>query len=153
MTKSPAMLRAGKFAVFALFILVWEFGVRLFEVPQFILPGPVAIFAKVVSDLTSGLIMSDLGVTLWEVVAGFALGALFGLAIGEGPRVHLSAISARSWLAWTYLVLAGSLVAFPVYVWLLKHSTPARVSTYAYVNPVTAVTLGALFRDEVITRN
>ena len=39
-------------------------------------------------------------------------------------------------------MVAGSIVAFPVYVWLLEHSTPAKVSTYAYVNPVVAVILG-----------
>ena len=42
----------------------------------------------------------------------------------------------------------GSVVAFPVYVWLLEHSTPAKVSTYAYVNPVVAVFLGWLVLGE-----
>ncbi|MSU70075.1 MAG: hypothetical protein EXS39_04725 [Opitutaceae bacterium] len=46
---------------------------------------------------------------------------------------------------------AGSLVAFPCYVWLLTHSTPARVSTYAYVNPVVAVFLGWLVLHEAVT--
>jgi drug/metabolite transporter (DMT)-like permease len=45
-------------------------------------------------------------------------------------------------------VIAGSIVAFPVYVWLLEHSTPAMVSTYAYVNPVVAVFLGWLILGE-----
>jgi drug/metabolite transporter (DMT)-like permease len=47
-----------------------------------------------------------------------------------------------SWVAFAYLVVVGSIVAFPVYVWLLEHSTPAKVSTYAYVNPVVAIILG-----------
>ena len=46
------------------------------------------------------------------------------------------------------LVVMGSVVAFPVYVWLLEHSTPAKVSTYAYVNPVVAVFLGWLILGE-----
>jgi drug/metabolite transporter (DMT)-like permease len=51
-------------------------------------------------------------------------------------------------VAFSYLVVAGSVVAFPVYVWLLEHSTPAKVSTYAYVNPVVAVFLGWLVLGE-----
>jgi drug/metabolite transporter (DMT)-like permease len=86
-----------------------------------------------------------------QMLCGGVVMTLFGLAVGEAPRVHLAEISARSWLAWIYLVLAGSLVAFPVYVWLLKHSTPARVSTYAYVNPIVAVVLGWAILDEPLT--
>jgi drug/metabolite transporter (DMT)-like permease len=47
-------------------------------------------------------------------------------------------------------VSIGSLVGFSTFVWLMKHSTPARVSTYAYVNPVVAVILGALLLGEPI---
>jgi drug/metabolite transporter (DMT)-like permease len=74
-----------------------------------------------------------------------------GFLLGEGARVHLAAVSTRSWFAWGYLVLAGSLVAFPAYVWLLQHSTPARVSTYAYVNPIVAVLLGWAVLNEPLT--
>lgn len=86
-----------------------------------------------------------------QMLTGGAIMILVGLALGETSRVHLAAISARSWIAWSYLVVAGSLVAFPVYVWLLKHSTPARVSTYAYVNPIVAVILGWAILDEPLT--
>ena len=51
-------------------------------------------------------------------------------------------MSRNSFLAWTYLVIAVSLVGFTTFVWLMKHSTPAKVSTYAYVNPIVAVFLG-----------
>ncbi|MDB6093664.1 MAG: yedA [Verrucomicrobia bacterium] len=54
-------------------------------------------------------------------------------------------------VAWVYLVAAGSLIAFPAYVYLLKHTSPARVSTYAYVNPVVAVFLGWLILGEPIS--
>ena len=51
-------------------------------------------------------------------------------------------------IAWIYLTLFGSLIAFTAYVWILQVSTPARVSTYAYVNPVVAVFLGwSLIRE------
>jgi drug/metabolite transporter (DMT)-like permease len=86
-----------------------------------------------------------------QMVSGGVIMTLVGLALGETARVHFAAIGTRSWLAWSYLVVAGSLVAFPVYVWLLKHSTPARVSTYAYVNPIVAVLLGWAILNEPLT--
>ncbi len=86
-----------------------------------------------------------------QMICGGVVMTLTGLLVGESARLHVAAISARSWVAWTYLVLAGSLLAFPIYVWLLKHSTPARVSTYAYVNPVVAVILGWAVLNEPLT--
>ena len=86
-----------------------------------------------------------------QMVSGSVVMILVGLALGETSRVHLVAISRHSWLAWSYLVLAGSLVAYPVFVWLLKHSTPTRVSTYAYVNPIVAVILGWAILNEPLT--
>ncbi|MEE3919010.1 EamA family transporter [Micromonospora sp. BRA006-A] len=60
-------------------------------------------------------------------------------------------MTGRSWAALAYLMAAGSLVAFTAYVWLLAHAPISLVSTYAYVNPVVAVALGALFIAEPIT--
>jgi drug/metabolite transporter (DMT)-like permease len=54
----------------------------------------------------------------------------------------VSAISARSFFALAYLIVFGSLIGFTAYIWLLGATTSARVSTYAYVNPVVAVLLG-----------
>jgi drug/metabolite transporter (DMT)-like permease len=76
---------------------------------------------------------------------------LVSLGMGEPFSFHPSQVSGASFLAWTYLVLAGSLVGFTTFVWLMKHSTPARVSTYAYVNPVVAVFLGWLILDETVS--
>lgn len=67
---------------------------------------------------------------------------LTGWMLGEGSRLHFGSVSPQSWLAFGYLVIVGSIVAFPTFVWLLEHSTPAKVSTYAYVNPVVAMFLG-----------
>jgi drug/metabolite transporter (DMT)-like permease len=72
------------------------------------------------------------------------------LATGELARFDPGAISSRSVIAWTYLVLFGSLVGFSTFTWLMKHSTPAKVSTYAYVNPVVAVFLGWLVLHEAV---
>jgi drug/metabolite transporter (DMT)-like permease len=77
-----------------------------------------------------------------QMIGGSACMLLTGLILGEAGTLHPSSISLHSWMAFSYLVVAGSIVAFPVYVWLLEHSTPAKVSTYAYVNPVVAVILG-----------
>jgi drug/metabolite transporter (DMT)-like permease len=53
--------------------------------------------------------------------------------------------------AWVYLVVFGSLVGYTAYVWLLGHAPLGTVATYAYVNPVVAIALGFLFRDEELT--
>ena len=81
------------------------------------------------------------------LVAGVMLLAA-GVALGEGAAFDASAVSAASVGALLYLVVFGSCVAFSAYVWLLRVSTPARVSTYAFVNPVIAVLLGAWLADE-----
>ena len=86
-----------------------------------------------------------------QMVTGGIVMTLVGLLLGEVTRLQLAAIPARAWWAWGYLVIAGSLVAFPVYIWLLRNSTPARVSTYAYVNPIVAVILGWAILNEPVT--
>ena len=83
------------------------------------------------------------------LAGGLAL-CVAGLALGEARQVRLDAISVRSVLAALYLVFAGSIVAFSAYNWLLYASTPARVGTYAFVNPVVAVFLGWLFAGEAV---
>ena len=77
-----------------------------------------------------------------QMLCGCLCMLLSGLALGEGSGFHLSMVSFRSWTAFAYLVVMGSIVAYPVYVWLLEHTTAAKISTYAYVNPVVAVFLG-----------
>jgi drug/metabolite transporter (DMT)-like permease len=86
-----------------------------------------------------------------EMLFGGTLLLLLGLFTGEGARLDLAAVTARSWLSFLYLVTFGALLGFTAYIWLLKVSTPARVSTYAYVNPVVAVLLGWLLGGETIS--
>ena len=76
---------------------------------------------------------------------------LAGIVLGEPWRTEWSAVSGRSLLALGYLIVFGSWIAFSAYVWLLQVSTPTRVSTYAYVNPVIAVFLGWALLGEVVT--
>ena len=86
-----------------------------------------------------------------QMIAGGTLLWLVGLAGGEGSRLDLAAISSRSLLSLGYLIVFGSLLGFSAYVWLLRSTTPARVSTYAYVNPLVAVLLGWAFAGEAVT--
>ncbi|HET7499309.1 MAG TPA: EamA family transporter [Candidatus Eisenbacteria bacterium] len=88
-----------------------------------------------------------------QMLAGGLALCIGGLALGEARQVRLDAISMRSVLAALYLVFAGSIVAFSAYNWLLYASTPARVGTYAFVNPVVAVFLGWLFAGEAFGPN
>jgi drug/metabolite transporter (DMT)-like permease len=91
-----------------------------------------------------------LGTSL-EMIAGGVLLLLSSGAKGEWAQVDFARVSLRSWLALGYLTLLGSIVAFTAYTWLLRVSTPARVATYAYVNPIVAVVLGWAIAGEVLT--
>jgi len=94
---------------------------------------------------------SPLMVTAMQMLCGGVLLLLSGAVSGEGARLELENMSLRSLLALGYLTVFGSLVAFSAYVWLLRVSTPAKVSTYAFVNPVVAVALGFVFAGEPLT--
>lgn len=84
-----------------------------------------------------------------QMLCGGAFLCLLALAHGDFARVTVP--SARSVAAVAYLVVFGSLVAFTAYVWLLQHAAPARVATYAYVNPLVAVALGAALGGEPLS--
>jgi len=86
--------------------------------------------------------------TTYEMLAG---GLIF-LPAGLTQEPHPDSFSAGSLLAFAYLVAFGSLVGYTAYVWLLHHVPLGTVATYAYVNPVVAITLGVLFLDESLTR-
>jgi drug/metabolite transporter (DMT)-like permease len=91
-----------------------------------------------------------LGVAMQSLAGGAALW-IVGLLAGEGRQLHLGAVTVRSWMAITYLIVFGSGIGFTAYVYLLKKSTAARVGTYAFVNPVVALFLGWLGAGEIIT--
>ncbi|MCW2679170.1 MAG: yedA1 [Frankiales bacterium] len=86
--------------------------------------------------------------TIAQMLAGCVGLVLVGLMTGE--ELHLGEVSRVSWLAWGYLVVFGSIVAFTAYSWLLGVAPVSQVSTYAYVNPVVAVLLGALIASEEV---
>lgn len=86
-----------------------------------------------------------------QMICGGVWLLLAGLLAGEWKAINLAHASLRSWIAVLYLLVFGSLIGFTAYVWLLRVTTPARASTYAYVNPVVAVFLGWLLAGEVVT--
>jgi drug/metabolite transporter (DMT)-like permease len=86
-----------------------------------------------------------------QMVCGGTLLLLAGVVAGEVPHLYLSSISMSSLIAFVYLVLIGAVVGYTAYIWLLRHCDPAKVATYAYVNPIVAVLLGTFFAGEKVT--
>jgi drug/metabolite transporter (DMT)-like permease len=85
-----------------------------------------------------------------QMLVGGVLLALTSAALGEFRDFHPRAVSRGAWLALAYLIVAGSIIAFTAYVWLIHHESPTKVGTYAYVNPVIAVLLGYFLAGEAI---
>lgn len=83
-----------------------------------------------------------------QMLAGGLMLFVIAALLGEFGRFDAAAVSARAWLALAYLIVAGSIVAYTAYVWLLAHVSPTKVGSYAYVNPVVAVVLGWLLLRE-----
>ena len=89
--------------------------------------------------------------TVVEMAAGGTGMLIVGSLGGEWGRLDPGSASQASWVAFGYLVLFGSLLAYSAYVWLLARAPVSLVTTYAYVNPAVAVALGALFLGEPLT--
>ncbi len=83
-----------------------------------------------------------------QMLAGGVLLAFTAAALGEFHNFHPAAVSRAAWLALLYLIVAGSIIAFTAYVWLIHHESPTKVGTYAYVNPVVAVLIGYFLGGE-----
>jgi drug/metabolite transporter (DMT)-like permease len=86
-----------------------------------------------------------------QMICGGALLLLAGLAANELPKFHPHAITRLSIGSWVYLVVIGAIVGFTAYIYLLRHCDARKVATYAYVNPIVAVILGALFNGESLS--
>jgi len=86
-----------------------------------------------------------------EMLAGGVMLAVLGLMTGEAAQLRVAAVSTRSIVSIAFLVVAGSLLGFSAYIWLLGVTSTARISTYAYVNPVVAVFLGWVMGGEPLT--
>jgi drug/metabolite transporter (DMT)-like permease len=111
--------------------------------------GAVALVLAAVSWSVASVLTRRLPLPESKMVSSGAQMLVGGLllvpvsaAFGEWPRFHPSAVSTGAWAALVYLIIAGSIVGFTAYLWLIHHESPTKVGTYAYVNPVVAVALG-----------
>jgi len=116
------------FACIAAATLAWSLGSVLSTTRLPLAPGPMG-FAS-------------------EMLCGGAALMLVSLVLGEQPQWPPQPVAAAAWL---YLVVAGSLVAFSAYLYLLAHATPAQATSYAFVNPVIALLLGVVLAGEHVT--
>jgi drug/metabolite transporter (DMT)-like permease len=85
-----------------------------------------------------------------QMLAGGVLLTLAAATLGEFRDFHPSIVSSAAWLSLLYLIVAGSIVGFTAYVWLIHHESPTKVGTYAYVNPVVAVLVGYFLGGEAL---
>ena len=124
----------SKLFLFMLLVLLGNIGWALgtFLAPRFPLPKNTLVF------------------TAYELLAGGASLTLAGFIKGESISDFLDATS-WSWLWFFYLVFFGSIAAYTAYLWLVANAPVSLTATYAYVNPIIAVALGAIFLDELIT--
>lgn len=83
-----------------------------------------------------------------QMLVGGALLGVVAAAVGEFSRFHPADVSRAAWISLAYLTVAGSILGFTAYLWLIHHESPTRVGTYAYVNPVIAVMIGHWFGGE-----
>ena len=124
----------SKLFLFMLLVLLGNVGWALgtFLVPRFALPKNTLVF------------------TAYEMLAGGISLTLAGFVKGESISDFLDATS-WSWLWFVYLIIFGSIAAYTAYLWLVANAPVSLTATYAYVNPIIAVALGALFLNEKIT--
>jgi drug/metabolite transporter (DMT)-like permease len=85
-----------------------------------------------------------------QMLAGGVMLAVAAGLLGEFRRFHPMSVSREAWFALLYLIVAGSIVGFTAYVWLIHHESPTKVGTYAYVNPVVAVLVGYFLGGEAL---
>jgi drug/metabolite transporter (DMT)-like permease len=86
-----------------------------------------------------------------QMLAGGILLTIAAGAFGEFRNFHPSAVSREVWFALLYLIVAGSIIGFTAYVWLIHHESPTKVGTYAYVNPIVAVLVGYFLGGEALS--
>src|SRR5215472_4711898 len=120
-------------------------------------PGAIALIIASLSWSVSSVLTRKLPLPPSKAMSSgtqmFAGGVFLGLtsaALGEFHNFHLGAVSHEAWLALLYLIVAGSIIGFTAYLWLIHHESPTKVGTYAYVNPVVAVLIGYFLGGEAL---
>lgn len=86
-----------------------------------------------------------------QMLCGGTLLFIAGILRGESRNFHPHQITTQSFVAFVYLVLIGGIIGYVSYAWLLRHCEPAKVATYAYVNPIVAIILGSVFAHETLS--
>jgi drug/metabolite transporter (DMT)-like permease len=86
-----------------------------------------------------------------QMLSGGVFLAMAAAGFGEFRSFHPAAVSREVWLSLLYLIVAGSIIGFTAYVWLIHHESPTKVGTYAYVNPIVAVIVGYFLGGEALT--
>jgi drug/metabolite transporter (DMT)-like permease len=111
-----------------------------------------AISWSIASALTKKLPMPSSKVmsSAAQMLVGGLLLCIVAAAAGEERGFQPGVVSTGAWIALLYLIVAGSIVGFTAYTWLLHHQSPTKVGTYAYVNPVVAVVVGHFLGGEVL---
>jgi drug/metabolite transporter (DMT)-like permease len=85
-----------------------------------------------------------------QMLAGGVLLAIAAAILGEFRNFDPRMVSRGAWLSLLYLIVAGSIMGYTAYVWLIHHESPTKVGTYAYVNPVVAVLVGYFLGGEAL---
>lgn len=106
-----------------------------------------SVYSKHASQPSSPLLAIGM-----QMLAGGALLSLLSIAVGEPRHFDISRVSGKSLFWFVYLFVFGSMIGYTTYIWLLSKAPPAKVATYAYVNPLVAIVLGNLAAGEPITR-
>ena len=125
-------------------------GMIIFSIAPLLLSTILWSYASIKSRKFSKELPLLYSISIQILTGGTAL-LLLGIFRGEVAELSVSAISFISFASMVYLVLFGTILAYSSYVWLLKASTPSKVGTYAFFNPLIAVFLGWLTIDEPIT--
>jgi drug/metabolite transporter (DMT)-like permease len=125
-------------------------GMIIFNILPLLLSGIIWSYASIKSREFSNELPLPYSVSIQILSGGTAL-LLLGIFRGEAAELSITAISFASLASMVYLILFGTIVAYSSYVWLLKASTPAKVGTYAFFNPLIAVFLGWLIANEPVT--
>ncbi len=85
-----------------------------------------------------------------QMLAGGVMLAIVAFVLGEVRGFRPETVSRGAWFSLAYLIVAGSIIGFTAYVWLIHHESPTKVGTYAYVNPVVAVVVGYFLGGEAL---
>jgi drug/metabolite transporter (DMT)-like permease len=135
-------------------ILAWPTGVHdldPFGLGVLILSPVGWSLASLYATRLATLPAPPLAATGWQMVLGGVVAGLVAFPTGEVGRFDPAGVSVNSLVAFAYLTIVGSLLAFSTYGWLMRSAPLSLVTTYSYVNPVVAVILGAIVLAEPIT--